>query len=160
MTGRRRAIVAVVGAAEATAEQAAHAERVGRLLAERDAIVICGGRGGVMQAVCRGVEQAGGISLGLLPGTDARDANPYVTIALPTGLGEGRNLLVVLAAHSVIAIGGGYGTLSEVALALKSGRRVVGLETWRVEHPTGAPVEILRAGTPEEAVQLALAKID
>ncbi len=158
MSERRMPFVAVIGAGEADLEQIGLAEEVGRLLAERGMVVICGGRGGVMEAVCRGAEQAGGVSIGLLPGFDAADANPHVTFALPTGMAEGRNWLVVLAARAVIAVGGGYGTLSEIALALKSGKRVVGLGTWRAERPDGSPLEILVAGTPQEAVDLALAE--
>lgn len=156
MRERRKPIVAVIGAGEADLRQMRLSEEVGRLLAERGAVVICGGRGGVMEAVCRGTERAGGVSIGLLPGFDVSDANPHVTFALPTGMAEGRNWLVVLAARSVIAVGGGYGTLSEIALALKSGKRVVGLGTWRAERPDGSPLEILVARTPKEAVDLAL----
>ncbi|MEW6568677.1 MAG: TIGR00725 family protein [Chloroflexota bacterium] len=159
MRNRRGPMVAVIGAAQASEEHVSLAERVGQLLAERGAVVVCGGRGGVMQAACRGAELAGGVSIGLLPGSDPGEANPHVTFALPTGLGQGRNLLVVLAACSVIAIGGGYGTLSEIALALKAGKRVIGLDTWQVEHPDGSPVEILLARTPEAAVSLALSEV-
>jgi uncharacterized protein (TIGR00725 family) len=106
---------------------------VGRLLAERGAMVVCGGLGGTMEAACRGARAAGGTTLGLLPGLDRSAANPFVSVAVPTGLGEARNALVVRAADAVIALGGGYGTLSEIALALKAGKRVVGLGTWEIE---------------------------
>jgi uncharacterized protein (TIGR00725 family) len=106
---------------------------VGRLVAERGAVVVCGGLGGTMEAACRGAKQAGGTTVGILPGLDRSQANPFVDVALPTGLGEARNALVVRAADAVIAIGGGYGTLSEIALALKSGKRVIGLGTWEIE---------------------------
>jgi uncharacterized protein (TIGR00725 family) len=106
---------------------------VGRLLAERGATVVCGGLGGTMEAACRGARAAGGTTLGLLPGLDRSDANPFVSMAVPTGLGEARNALVVRAADAVIALGGGYGTLSEIALALKAGKRVVGVGTWEIE---------------------------
>jgi hypothetical protein len=106
---------------------------VGRLVAERGAVVVCGGLGGTMEAACRGAKQAGGTTVGILPGLDRSQANPFVDVALPTGLGEARNVLVVRAADAVIAIGGGYGTLSEIALALKAGKRVIGLGTWEIE---------------------------
>ena len=119
--------VAVVGASRATAEQEADAEEVGRLLAEAGAVVVCGGRGGVMEAVSRGASEAGGVVVGVLPGLDRAEGNEWLTVALPTGMGELRNGLVVRAADAVIAVGGEYGTLSEVALALQAGRRVIGL---------------------------------
>ena len=95
--------------------------------------MVCGGLGGTMEAACRGARSAGGTTIGILPGLDRADANPYVEVAVPTGLGEARNALVVRAADAVIAVGGGYGTLSEIALALKAGKRVVGLGTWQIE---------------------------
>lgn len=110
---------------------------------------MCGGLGGVMEAACRGAKDAGGTTVGILPGTDRAAANPFVDVAVATGLGEARNALVVRAADAVIAIGGGYGTLSEIALALKAGKRVVGLETWDVEG-----VEV--ADAPEAAVEAVL----
>ncbi len=124
--------VAVVGPGDATAEQEATAEAVGRGLAERGAVVVTGGLGGVMAGASRGARGAGGVTLGLLPGEERGDANRWVTVAVPTGLGELRNALVVRAADVLVAIGGGHGTLSEVALALKLGRRVVGVHTWEI----------------------------
>jgi uncharacterized protein (TIGR00725 family) len=123
---------------------------VGRLLAERGAMVVCGGLGGTMEAACRGARAAGGTTLGLLPGLDRSAANPFVSVAVPTGLGEARNALVVRAADAVIALGGGYGTLSEIALALKAGKRVVGLGTWEIEG-------VLAVEDAEAAVAAALA---
>jgi uncharacterized protein (TIGR00725 family) len=125
--------VAVVGPGSAGEEQVAAAEEAGRLIAARGALLVCGGLGGVMEAACRGARGAGGTTLGLLPGDDRRDANPFVDVALATGLGEGRNALVVRAADAVLAIGGGYGTLSEIALALRAGKPVIGLDTWEIE---------------------------
>jgi uncharacterized protein (TIGR00725 family) len=122
---------------------------VGRLVASRGAVVVCGGLGGVMESACRGAKAAGGLTVGLLPGSDRSDANPFVDVALPTGLGEARNALVVAAADVVIAVGRGYGTLSEVALALKAGKPVIGLDTWDVEG-------VAPAGGPEAAVSAAL----
>lgn len=152
-------LIAVVGSSEATPQEAEWAHRVGRSLAEAGAVVICGGRGGVMEAVCRGAVEAGGWTVGILPGTDHREANPYVRLPLPTGLGEIRNALVVRAAHAVIAIGGEFGTLSEIALALKWGIPVIGLGTWSVHRP-GVSVPLETAATPEEAVARALAQAE
>lgn len=125
------------------------AEAVGRGLAARGAVVVCGGLGGAMEAACRGAKEAGGMTVGLLPGLDRRDANPYVDVAVTTGLGEARNALVVRAADALIAVGGGYGTLSEIGLALRTGKRVVGLGTWEIDG-------IDPASSPEEAVEAVL----
>jgi uncharacterized protein (TIGR00725 family) len=145
-----RPYVAVVGAGDADAASAATAETVGRLLAETGAVVVCGGLGGVMEAACRGAQSAGGASIGILPGDDRNAANPYVTFAIATGLGEARNAIVARAADSMIAIGGGYGTLSEIGLALKlGGRAVIGIGSWDIEG-------VVAAATPELAVAAAL----
>jgi uncharacterized protein (TIGR00725 family) len=125
------------------------AEAVGAGLARAGAVVVCGGRGGVMAGVCRGAANAGGLTIGLLPGVDRREANQWVGVALPTGLGELRNGLVARAADAMIAVGGSYGTLSEVALALRAGIPVIGLHSWDIEGVRAAP-------GPGEAVALAL----
>jgi uncharacterized protein (TIGR00725 family) len=138
--------VAVIGPGD---EPSVAAAEVGRLLAERGAVVVCGGRGGAMEAACRGAKKAGGLTVGILPGSDRSEANPYVDVVLPTGLGEARNALVVGAADVVIAIGGGYGTLSEIALVLQARKRVIGLGTWEIEGVTAAE-------SPEAAVAAAL----
>lgn len=117
----------------------AAAERVGRELGSRGAVLVCGGLGGVMEAACRGAKEAGATTVGILPGTDRAAANEFVDVAIPTGLGEARNALVVRAADALVAVGGGYGTLSEIALALKAGKRVVGIGTWDVEGVISAP---------------------
>jgi uncharacterized protein (TIGR00725 family) len=96
-------------------------------------VVVCGGLGGVMEAACRGAKEAGGQTVGILPGSDRAAANEFVDVAIPTGLGEARNALVVRAADALIAVGGGYGTLSEIALALKAGKRVVGVDSWEID---------------------------
>lgn len=139
---------AVVGPGEATAEQVAQARAVGAGLGNAGAVLITGGLGGVMAAACQGAAEAGGTTVGILPGADRAAANPWVGIAIATGLGELRNGLIVRAADSLIAIGGAFGTLSEVALALKTGVPVVGLGTWELEG-------ITPAATAEEAVALA-----
>ena len=124
--------IAVVGAGRAGVDDARSAEVVGRVLAEAGAVLVCGGLGGVMEAACRGAKAAGGTTLGILPGASRADANPYVDVALATGLGEARNALVVRAVDALVAVGGEYGTLSEVAFALKAGKPVVGLGTWDI----------------------------
>jgi uncharacterized protein (TIGR00725 family) len=138
--------VAVIGPGD---EPTVAAAEVGRLLAEQGVTLVCGGRGGAMEAACRGAKEADGLTVGILPGSDRSDANPFVDIVLPTGIGEARNALVVGAADVVIAIGGGYGTLSEIALALKAGKRVIGLGTWEIEG-------VVAAEDPEAAVAAAL----
>jgi uncharacterized protein (TIGR00725 family) len=109
------------------------AEEAGRLLAEAGAIVVTGGRSGVMEAASKGAREAGGTTLGILPDADRSLANPWLTVAVPTGMGEARNALVVRAADGVIAVGGEWGTLSEIALARKTGKPVVALESWELE---------------------------
>jgi uncharacterized protein (TIGR00725 family) len=152
----RTPIIAVVGGSTATAEEAAVAEAVGRALAEAGAVLLCGGRGGVMEAACRGAKAAGGLTIGILPGTDRSQANPYVDVPIVTGLGEARNAVVARTAQAVIAIGGSYGTLSEIAFALRFGVPVVGLKTWEVRREAHPPAPIVYVDTPEEAVVRAL----
>lgn len=113
--------------------QAHAAEEIGRALAQAGAIVVCGGQGGVMAAACRGAASAGGLTIGILPGSDRATASDWVAVAIATGLGELRNGLIVRAADVVVAVGGAYGTLSEVALALDTGVPVVGVDTWSIE---------------------------
>jgi hypothetical protein len=150
------AYVAVVGAASATAEEETIAEEVGRLLAENGVVVVCGGLGGVMATACRGARGAGGTTIGILPGDDRSDANDWVDVAIPTGMGEARNALVVRASDAIIAIGGEFGTLSEIALALKMGRPVVGITTWSLKKPGVGLDPVMRAEDAASAVQLAL----
>ena len=142
----------MVGAGIATDAQRAAAEETGRLLAEAGAVVVTGGLSGVMEAASKGAYEAGGLTLGILPGTDRHEANAYVKVAVPTGMGEARNALVVRAADALIAIGGEWGTLSEIALARKTGKPVVGLGSWELEGVV--PVE-----TPAEAVTAALHRL-
>jgi uncharacterized protein (TIGR00725 family) len=155
---RRRAIqIAVVGGGEPETALLPVAEEVGRRLAEAGAIVVCGGLGGVMEATCRGARAAGGLTVGLLPGTDPGAANPFLDVALATGLGEARDALVARAGEAVIALGGAYGTLAEVALALKARTPVVGLDTWKLGRPGLATDPIERVACAAEAVSRALA---
>lgn len=149
--------VAVCGAGEASGTLAHDAEAVGRGLAEGGAILVCGGLGGVMEAACRGARSAGGTTIGLLPGGDRRAGNEWLTVALPTGMGELRNGLIVRACDALVALGGGPGTLSEIALALKIGRPVVGLRTWSLAREGETAVELFdRVGDPAAAVTRAL----
>jgi uncharacterized protein (TIGR00725 family) len=142
--------VAVIGGSAPSPEQYEAARAVGQGLATEGAVLVCGGRGGVMEAACRGAAENGGVTVGLLPGSDRAEANEWVTIALPTGIGELRNGLIVRAADGVIAVGGAYGTLSEIALALAAGKPVVGIAgTWEIDG-------IESAGSAGEAVAMAL----
>ena len=141
--------MAVCGAGEASDEERRNAEEVGRLLARRGAVVLCGGLGGVMEAVSRGAAAEGGTVVGILPGDSRSAASPHLSLALPTGLGQARNAVIGTAADSVIAIGGGWGTLSEIGHARRRGRPVVVLAGWEVE---GVPVVV----SAEEAVRAAL----
>ena len=142
--------IGVIGPGQCSAEIARMAEEVGREIARNGALLICGGLGGVMAAAARGAFEAGGITVGVLPGFSLEDANPSITIPIVTGLSHARNVVVVRSAHVLIAIEGGYGTLSELAIALKIEKPVVGLHTWDISS------KILTAETPREAVKMAL----
>ena len=144
--------VAVIGGTEVSSSVEADAEEVGRLLAEAGVIVVTGGREGVATAASRGAMEAGGLTVGILPGRDRDEANPWVRVAVPTGLGEMRNALVVMDADAVIAFPGAYGTLTEIAFALLANTRIVGFGTWAL----GDGVPILSGETPAEVVRLAL----
>jgi uncharacterized protein (TIGR00725 family) len=149
----RQRYVAVVGSGTCSAGEAQAAEQIGALLARANAVVVCGGLSGVMEAACRGARREGGLTVGILPGGDRGAANPHVVVAIATGLGELRNGLVVRASDAVIAVGGEFGTLSEIGFALKLGKRVIGLATWELQR---RPDAILRASTAEDAARLAL----
>ena len=149
--------VAVSGGGDAGEAACRLAEEVGRELARRGAVVVTGGLGGAMAAASRGAKAQGGTTVGILPSDDRADANEWVDVAVPTGLGEGRNAVVVRAADAVIAVAGEFGTLSEIALALRLGRPVVGLDTWGLTKD-GQPVEaIVVAATAGEAAERAVA---
>jgi uncharacterized protein (TIGR00725 family) len=152
-----RAWIAIVGPGSAEAAELAVAEEAGAAVAEAGAGLVCGGLGGVMEAACRGARSHGGLTLGLLPGLDRDAANGWVVVAVPTGLGEARNALVVRAADAVVALGGGWGTLSEIALALKTGVPVVGVDTWAPAIGGTEPAPgIVRVAGAREAVAEAL----
>ncbi len=151
----RAIVIGVIGEGDCPGDLYRMAEEVGRLVAERGAAVVCGGLGGVMEAACRGARGAGGTAIGILPGFEKSDANAFVTTALPTGMGEARNALVVRAADALVAVGGKYGTLSEIALALKMGKPLVGLRTWGLVLQ-GKPIKPFpECSTAAEAVELA-----
>lgn len=150
-------VVAVVGGYDVGDDVLAVAEEVGRRLAEAGATLVTGGRRGVAEAASRGAAEAGGTVVGVLPGRDRSEANPWVGVAVPTGLGETRNALVVMGADAVVALPGAYGTLSEIAHALLAGTPVVGVGTWVLQPPDGGDDPVVRADTAEAAVTLALA---
>src|SRR3954471_1392101 len=141
-------------------ETAGLAERVGRGLAEAGAVLVCGGMGGVMEAASRGAAEAGGTVIGIVPTSDAGDANPHVTYAVATGIGHARNLAVVGSADAVIALGGEWGTLSEIAFARRLERPVVALRSWPLRDRAGSDLGIVEAETPEAAVEAALSAAD
>jgi len=153
VTGR---YVAVCGPSVATEQEAAWAEEVGRRLAEAGAVVVCGGLGGVMDAAARGAAGVGGTVIGILPGETRSGASPHLTVAIPTGMGEARNAIVVRTADVVIAVRGEFGTLSEIALALKMGKPVVGIGTWEFGKEGESVDAIVRATDPRDAVAQAL----
>lgn len=159
MSVQRQPVIAVCGAGISTPQLDTLAEEVGQHIAAAGAVLVCGGLGGVMEAACRGAVLAGGRTLGILPGTDSRSANPAVQIAVATGMGQARNAIIVQTADVVIAIGGEYGTLSEIALARKCGRRVIGLHTWDLGQDARGQRHVLAARSPAEAVQLALQEL-
>jgi uncharacterized protein (TIGR00725 family) len=152
-----RIVIGVMGPASCDPELAALARGIGREVARRGAVLLCGGRGGVMEAAAQGAKDEGGLTLGVLPGASAKETppNPYVDVALFTGLGEGRNWINVCASDAIIAIGGGFGTLSEIALALKAGKPVVLVGSWRFEVD-GASPNLPRASDAAAALDLAL----
>jgi uncharacterized protein (TIGR00725 family) len=148
--------ISVIGAAQGEEEILGDAEEVGRRLAEAGAVLVCGGRTGVMEAASKGATGAGGTVVGVLPSVSTDDANPYVTHAIATGIGQARNLTVVASGPAVIAVGGEWGTLSEIAFARKLGRPVVAIQSWILRNRAGTDLGIVEAETPERAVQAAL----
>ena len=146
----------MIGAAKGEEGLLRDAQEVGRRIAEAGAVLVCGGRSGVMEAASRGASEAGGTVVGVLPTLSPADANPYVTYAIATGIGEARNLAVVASGEAVVAVGGEWGTLSEIAHARKIGRPVVALQSWTLRNRTGTDLGIVAAETAEEAVDAAL----
>lgn len=153
-------IIGVIGSSRAEPELLRLAEEVGAEIARNGAAVVCGGLTGVMEAVCRGARSAGGLTIGIIPSDDRRDANPYVQIPIVTGMGMGRNIMLVKTADVLIAVGGEFGTLSEIAQALNIGKTVIRLRTWKLDRAhTKAIPNLIEVDTPKKAVALALATI-
>ncbi|MCK4234937.1 TIGR00725 family protein [candidate division WOR-3 bacterium] len=150
---KRKIIIGVIGSSSCSSSIAEIAYIVGKEIARRDALLICGGLGGVMEAACKGAIEENGTTIGVLPGVDKETANPYIDIPITTGLGEARNIIVVRSSDAVIAIAGKYGTLSELAFALRFDVPVVGIATWNIDIP------ILKAKNPKQAVDMALSAI-
>ncbi|MXW31224.1 MAG: TIGR00725 family protein [Chloroflexi bacterium] len=153
----RPLLISVIGGGAPSTRAYELAEAVGRELAQRGAVVVCGGLGGVMEAACRGAKSAGGVTIGMMPGSDPRAANPWVDYPVMTGMGYARNVIVVKTGRAAIAVDGAYGTLSEIAHALGDGTPVIGLETWELASGDGYPLEIERADSPTDAVEKAIA---
>ncbi|MEM2891878.1 MAG: TIGR00725 family protein [Thermoplasmata archaeon] len=153
-------IIGVIGASRADPETMRLAEEVGAEIASRGAAVVCGGLTGVMEAVCRGARSRGGLTIGIIPSDKKEDANPYVQIPIVTGMGMGRNVMLVKTADVLIAIGGEYGTLSEIAHALNIGKKVIGLNTWRLNRAHTMPIpNLIEASSPKDAVRKAFEAI-
>jgi uncharacterized protein (TIGR00725 family) len=152
-------IIGVIGDSSCPPEEAKLAESVGELLAQRGATIVCGGLGGVMEAVCRGAKSKGGLTIGILPGKNSSTANPWIDIPVVTGLGEARNVVVAKSAQAIIAIGGNYGTLSEIAYALKSSIPVIGLNTWSLSRNGQEDDSIIQVQSATEAVDKAISLV-
>ena len=152
----RRTQISVIGGARGEEDLLEQAEEVGRRIADAGAVLVCGGRTGVMEAASRGASEAGGTVLGVLPTTDPADANPYVTHVIATGIGHARNLAVVGSGDAVIAIGGEWGTLSEIAFARRLERPVIALQSWPLRSRAGTDLGIVEAESADEAVAAAL----
>lgn len=151
--------IAVIGGSQCSPEEEKLAEAVGRELARRGAIIICGGLSGVMQAACKGAISEKGITVGILPGDDRTEANPYVSIPVVTGMSHARNMIVVKSAQAVIAIDGSYGTLSEIACALQNSIPVIGLNTWSFSAKGKIDDSIIQARDARDAVEKAVAEV-
>ena len=155
MTGKKK-FIAVIGGNQCEPEGLRMAEEVGRELAKRGAVLICGALGGVMEAACKGAQSVGGITIGVLPRDDRHEANPYVQIPIVTGMGYARNAIIVKSSQAIIAIDGVYGTLSEIGHALRSGIPVIGLNTWSLSRNGQQDNSIIPSQDPIEAVSKAL----
>lgn len=144
-----------MGSSQCGPALASLAEEVGEEIARRSSVLVCGGGGGVMESAARGARKQGGMVLGILPGKDPREGNSFLTLAVATGLGEARNAIIARTADALIAVGGEYGTLSEIALALKMGKPVVGLKTWEINPPYKLDTGIVLYNTAAAAVDAA-----
>ncbi len=154
--GRQEPVyIGVIGGRVCTPEEARLARELGRLIARQGWVLVCGGRGGVMEEACRGAREADGVTLGILPGASRSGANPFLSYSVVTGMGEARNVQVVRSCRAVVAVAGSFGTLSEIALANAAGIPVVGLRSWRIEpaQNRGQSVYFREADTPEQAIR-------
>ena len=150
-------IIGVIGSTKAEPELLKLAEEVGAEIAKRGAAVVCGGLSGVMEAACKGARREGGLTIGMIPSDEKRDANQHVQIPIVTGMGMGRNVMLVKTADVLIAVGGEFGTLSEIAHALNIGKKVIGLRTWNLEKARDRPIPNLIVATdPKQAVEIAM----
>jgi uncharacterized protein (TIGR00725 family) len=152
---KKPVIIAVIGGSDISPKTAQLAEEVGREIARRGAVLVCGGLGGAMEAACKGASDTGGLTIGILPG-ERREANPYVRIPIVTGMGYARNVAVAKSAQAVIAIDGSYGTLTEIGYALQSGIPVIGLGTWEIAIDGKTDKNIIKAKNPQDAVDKAM----
>lgn len=146
---RKRLRIGVIGGARPDEDSYSLAHKIGQLTAENNAILVCGGLSGIMEAASKGAKRAGGLTVGILPTNSPLDANPYIDIAIATGIGYARNSLVAMNADVIIAVDGQYGTLTEIAYGFIYGKKIIGLGTWDIEG-------IIKAQTAEEAIKLAL----
>ena len=155
----KKVFISVIGSSQASAQEIRDAEEVGRQIARSQAVLVCGGMGGIMEAACRGASEEGGLTVGILPTDSRKTANFHVDIPIVTGMGYARNLAVVKSGQAVIAVGGSYGTLSEIAHALQSDLPVIGLNTWQISRDNKYTSPIIGVKTPAEAVAKALEMI-
>ncbi|MCL2678897.1 MAG: TIGR00725 family protein [Dehalococcoidia bacterium] len=155
-----RKFISVIGASQASASELALAEAAGKEIAHAGAVLVCGGMGGVMEAACRGAKSVGGTTIGILPGNHRGEGNPYLDFPIASGVGHARNVAVVKTGQAVIAVGGSYGTLTEIGYALNAGLPVIGLESWTISRKGRGKCPIISATTPAEAVKMALEMID
>jgi uncharacterized protein (TIGR00725 family) len=160
MTKNGLIFIGVIGGSDVPPKVAALAEEVGREIARRKAVLVCGGMGGVMEAACKGAAEEGGLTVGILPGDSRKQANQYVKIPIITGIGYARNVAVVKSSQAVIAIDGSYGTLTEIGYALQSGIPVIGLGTWTFASKSQPECEIITVKTAKEAVEKAMELIN
>ena len=153
---KSKPVIGVIGSSKDSNELNNLAENVGRELAKNNVVLICGGLTGIMQACCQGAKKENGLTIGVLPGTDSEEANSFVDIKILTGIGEARNLVIIRSSCSVIAIGGSYGTLSEIAFALRLNIPVIGLNTWELNKISKESFNIIKATSAKDAVNKAL----
>jgi uncharacterized protein (TIGR00725 family) len=156
----RRRLVAVCGESDPQTSLADLAFELGRGIAQRDAVLICGGLTGVMEHAARGARAAGGLTIGLLPGDDPNEANEWVQVAIATGVGHARNAILARSADGVVALGGGLGTLSEIALALRNGRPTIGIQTWRFDRDRRTEPELPIAANPKDALDWLFSRME